>query len=335
VLSSLLRDGIPLRQKVTSLLLGRGWLKAKPEVSHFDGCSVDHRVLGRVRPAGDTDVPDAEIILATYWKTAYLVRELSPTKGAKAILIQGYEVRDGKSDPLLEATWRMPIHKIVVSKWLLKLARERFGDEVVSHVPNSVDLDQFNAVPRLKQPMPTIGLMYSSSWFKGCRTSLAAVSRVAAKVPSLRLVCFGSERPGLGLRLPSYAEFHYQPSQERLKGLYAQCDVWLCGSNREGFSLPPLEAMACRCPVVCTRVGELIDFIEEGVNGYLVDVGDVGALADRVLRVLNAPKEKWQRMSEAAYRTTTRYTWDDATDLLERALELAIERDRRGDWKTI
>jgi len=92
-----------------------------------------------------------------------------------------------------------------------------------------------------------------------------------------------------------------------------------------------LEAMACRCPVVSTRVGGPMDIIEEGVNGHLVELGDEGALADRVLRVLHLPQEKWIEMSETAYRTATRYTWDDATDLFEKALELAIKRGGRGE----
>lgn len=73
-----------------------------------------------------------------------------------------------------------------------------------------------------------------------------------------------------------------------------------------------------------------MDIIEEGVNGHLVDVKDVGTLADRVLRVLNLPEDKWQQMSDAAHRTATRFSWDEATDLFEKALELAIERNRRG-----
>ena len=74
-----------------------------------------------------------------------------------------------------------------------------------------------------------------------------------------------------------------------------------------------------------------MDIIEEGVNGHLVNVGDEGTLADRVSRVLGLPQEDWTRMSEAAYRTAASYSWDDATDLFEKALELAIERRRRRE----
>jgi glycosyltransferase involved in cell wall biosynthesis len=322
---------VRIRTRVKSLLMGLGWRVDRLEPSHFDGTDVEHRVLERVRPVVDVDVPDADVVVATYYTTAYGVQQLSPAKGAKAIFIQNYEVEEGKTNAMLDATWRMPMHKITISNWLVELARARFGDAAVSHVPNSVDLAQFNAPPREKQPVPTVGLLYSRPWFKGCRTSLAALRRVKEKLPSLRLVSFGMEKPWVDFPLPPYAEFHYRPAQETLKHLYAQCDVWLCGSNREGFHLPPLEAMACRCPVVSTRVGGPLDTIEEGVNGYLVDIGDVAALSERVLQVLSMPRDRWIRMSEAAYRTAARYTWDDAADLFEKALGSAIERNRRGE----
>jgi glycosyltransferase involved in cell wall biosynthesis len=321
---------ISMRSKVKSFIFGWGW-KYHQEPSHFDGIDVDHRVLEQVRPVVDTDVPDADVVVATYYTTAYGVQRLSSSKGAKAIFIQGYEVEEGKPNSKLDATWLMPMHKIIISKWLIQLAREKFGDEAVSHVPNSVDLGQFYAEPREKRLIPTVGLLHHNDPLKGCATSLKALKRVQKAMLSLRVVSFGAEHPDFSLRLPRFAEFHYQPPQDKIRELYAQCDVWLSGSNREGFCLTLIEAMACRCPVVSTRSGGPNDIIEEGVNGYLVDVGDIETLAERVLRVLNLPQERWRQMSEAAYCTATRYTWDDATDLFEKALELSIERNRRGE----
>ena len=76
-----------------------------------------------------------------------------------------------------------------------------------------------------------------------------------------------------------------------------------------------------------------MDTIEESVNGHLVDVGDEAGLVDRVLHVLRLPEADWARMSESAYQTATRYTWDNATDLFEKALELTIQRNRRGELR--
>ena len=69
-----------------------------------------------------------------------------------------------------------------------------------------------------------------------------------------------------------------------------------------------------------------MDLIEDGVNGYLVDVGDTEGLARRLIDVLELPEPTWQQMSEAAYRTAEKFTWEDATVLFEQALELTVKR---------
>jgi glycosyltransferase involved in cell wall biosynthesis len=322
-------ETIRFRRKIKSLLLGQGIPQVQP--SYFDRMAVPHRVLETVRPVTDADVPDADVVIATYYTTAPGVLRLSPSKGAKAIFIQGYEVEDGRSNPELDESWRMPLHKITISAWLVALARDRFGDPTVSHVPNSVDFTQFHAPPRTKSEVPTVGLLYNTSPLKGLDTSVAALERLAQTIPSLRVVSFGTERPGFTSPLPRATEFHYRPRQDMIRELYAQCDAWMCGSNREGFHLPPLEAMACRCPVVSTKVGGPLDIIEDGVNGFLVEIKDAAALADRTARVLNLSPADWKRMSDSAYRTATSFTLDEATDLFEKALHLAVERSRRGD----
>ena len=320
---------ISLRRKVKLFISGRWQNHSGP--SYFTGLDVEHRVLEQVRPVVDRDVPDSDVVVATYYKTAYGVQALSSKKGARAIFIQGYEVEDGKPNLKLDATWRMPMHKIMVSRWLVQLAREKFGDQAISLVPNGVDLDQFHAPQRGKALVPTVGLLHNNSPLKGCGTSIKALKQVAMAMPSLRVVSFGAEQPELGLQLPRFAEFHYRPAQEKLRELYAQCDIWLSASTLEGFCMPLLEAMACRCPVVSTRSGGPLDIIEDSVNGYLTEVGDVGALADRVLHMLRLSPEEWRQMSDAAYHTATCFNWNDATDLFEDALELAVERKRRGE----
>ncbi|MEZ6164273.1 MAG: glycosyltransferase family 4 protein [Phycisphaerales bacterium] len=41
--------------------------------------------------------------------------------------------------------------------------------------------------------------------------------------------------------------------------------------------------MACHCPIVSTKCGGPADFVREGENGYLVEIGDAEAMADRIL----------------------------------------------------
>ena len=69
------------------------------------------------------------------------------------------------------------------------------------------------------------------------------------------------------------------------------------------------------------RVGGPVDNIVDGLNGFLVGIEDAAGLAEGTLKVLSLSDEQWLSMSEAALSTATRYSWDDATTRLERALE--------------
>ena len=94
--------------------------------------------------------------MATWWETADWVAALSPSKGRPFYLIQGYEVW-GDQPERVDATWRYPMQKIVVSRWLADLARDRFGDARAVLIPNGVDSRQFFAPPRDPHSPPAIG----------------------------------------------------------------------------------------------------------------------------------------------------------------------------------
>jgi glycosyltransferase involved in cell wall biosynthesis len=290
-----------------------------PSGSHFDGLVVERRILDRPRPVTAADLPDADVVVATWWETAEWVADLPPSKGAKAYFIQHHEVFDHLPVERARATYRFPMPKIVVAQWLADLARDEYGDPHACVVPNSVDHALFHAEPRGRRPVPTVGLMYSSVAFKGCDVCLKAVGLATARVPELRLVAFGYYPPDDRMPLPPGAEYHIAPSQERIPELYASCDAWLFGSRSEGFGLPILEAMACRTPVIGTPAGAAPELIGGG-GGYLVRPEDPVDMAAAIVRLCRLSDPEWRALSDAAFATAARYTWDDATDQFERAL---------------
>jgi glycosyltransferase involved in cell wall biosynthesis len=322
---------MPFRHKVKRFLKGEGWPEKMSSDSHLDGLNIPCKVLDKWRPVVDADVPDADVVVATWWETAEWVASLSESKGAKAYFIQHYEAHDGQPKQRVDATWTLPLHKITISRWLADLATKRFGDQHVSLVLNSVDTDQFYAPSRGKQPFPTVGMLYSSKKWKGSDIALKAYTKVAQEIPNLRLIAFGEEKLLTHLSILDSNNYFQRPDQSFIRNIYAQCDVWLSSSWSEGFCLPPLEAMACHCPVVSTDVGGLSDFVSNGQEGYLVPPGNVDELARRLIEVLSYSESRWQTMSEAAYLSATRYSWDDATDLFEDALHFAITKQKKSD----
>src|SRR6185295_15524483 len=297
----------------------KSWLKIAPlpypsriNPSHFDGLGLDHRVLDRWRPPTDADLPDADVVVATWWETAEWVNRLGPAKGAKVYFIQHHEVFPHLPVERCRATYRLPLHKVVIARWLKDVMSRDYGDDVVDLVPNSVDRTQFFAPAREKQALPTVGFLYSTAHFKGMDVSLEAIRAVRQRIPQLRLVCFGSVHPSPDFPLPEGCDYVFSPPQDQIRNLYARCDVWITASRSEGFNLPAMEAMACRTPVVSTRTGWPAEALESGSNGYLVDVDDVKALARVLEQVLSSSPEEWKRLSERAYETACRGSWEES-----------------------
>jgi glycosyltransferase involved in cell wall biosynthesis len=81
----------------------------------------------------------------------------------------------------------------------------------------------------------------------------------------------------------------------------AQARVVALPSSCEGVPTALLEAMAAGRPVVATRVGHVSSIVDDGVEGFLFEVGDVPTLTDRLIQVLTAPALA-HAMGEAARR---------------------------------
>lgn len=287
---------------------------------YLDHPEIDHRIIETQRPIVDADLPDADAVIATWWETAYWVAALSPAKGRKFHFVQGHEVYDRLPWQISRGSYYLPLRKIAVSQWLVDVMAREYGCHDTALVPNSVDLGQFHAPPRGRQQAPTVGLMYSTSPFKGVDIALQAIEKARASLPDMQVVAFGKKRPEPGLPLPPGTIYHRNPAQAAIRDIYAACDAWLFPSRREGFGLPMLEAMACRTPVVACRAGAAENLIVDGVNGHLVDVEDSEALADRLVRVLTLPPADWRVMSDAAYQVAAGYTWEDAAARFESVL---------------
>jgi glycosyltransferase involved in cell wall biosynthesis len=275
--------------------------------------------FGRIE---ERDVPDADVIVATWWETAEWVRDFSPRKGAKVHFIQHYEAFPEMPADRVEAVWRLPFFKIAIAQWLIDLGRERFGIEQMALVPNSIDHTLFSPPPRDKGEPPTVGFLYHKAPFKDVPTTLKVLQRVRQIRSAVRIVSFGAALPDRG-ELPADCEFHYRPQQKQIAHLYARCDAWLSTSRTEGFNLPPLEAMSSGCPAVCSKTGRPLEIIEDGVNGYLVDPGDVEGFATAILSILSLSNSDWRLMSEAARRTVVHPTWEESSELFEEALTRA------------
>lgn len=305
----------------------RGKQKHHLEHSTANLLPVNHR------PLLSADVPDADITVATWWRTAVWMQHWPDSKGLHAHFVRHHEVYGG--DPReVEAVYRSPIKKFVIAGWLQKLMAEQYGDDTATLVPNGVDWNQFSYQPRAKNTIPAVGFLYGVADWKGAEMAFKAVRKMQERIPELRVYAFGShliDKKHNAL-LPANFDYFYKPAQAEIPTIYRRTDCWLMPSTLEGFGMPGLEAAACGCPVVSTRCGGPEDYVREGHNGALVDVDDDQAMADKTLSILGLDPEQWLAMSQNSARVSEEFDWDKSAEKLEHAMHrmLAEQGARRA-----
>ena len=285
--------------------------------SHLDNLGLRHIVLEKFRPVEDFDVPDGDIVIATFWLTAEWVENLSQAKGKKVYFVQGHETHEGFPIERVKRTLRNDFTKIVVSEWLRGILEEEYQQKNVILIPNGIDTNLFSSAPRTKPKSCTIGFIFSEMPVKNCAYAIRILNSAVNK-HSLNVVAFGAEPP-VNLKLPSNIRFHLRPNQSEIVKIYRQCTAWLSTSRSEGFGLPLLEAMACRTPVLGTPTGAAPELLSNG-GGELIPPDNIEEATNALVRFCRMDEETWSKHSTEAYNKAKQYDWGKSIQLFEDTL---------------
>ncbi len=160
--------------------------------------------------------------------------------------------------------------------------------------------------------------------WKGHETAIRALPLVKAKCPDVRYVIAGDgplrnylERVARSVGVEQDVAFLGEVPDEALADLYRSSDVFVLLSREsaldgsaEGFGIVCLEAGACAKPIVAGRSGGIVDAVQDGVTGILVDPEDVGAVADAIASLLRAPSLAKRLGDAGRAMVLARFTWD-------------------------
>jgi len=111
--------------------------------------------------------------------------------------------------------------------------------------------------------------------------------------------------------------------QDDVSAFFAAFDAFVLPSANEGTPVVAIEALAAQRPVVATRVGGVPDVVRDGVDGFLVEPGDVDALASALERLAGDPDLRARMGAAGRERVLPRYAVGrlvDDVDLLYRSL---------------
>jgi len=173
--------------------------------------------------------------------------------------------------------------------------------EKVHTIPYGVRLEAF---ARIADPRTdTFNVLFAGhvSLRKGIPYLLEAFAKL--NHPAKRLRIAGSMAPEIKqllTRLPHQSvEFLGSVPQADLPKIMSESHVLVLPSIEDGFGLVMSQAMACGCPVIASTNTGGEDLFADGVEGFIVPIRDVDALANRMQRLMDDP-DLQRRMSEAA-----------------------------------
>jgi glycosyltransferase involved in cell wall biosynthesis len=152
---------------------------------------------------------------------------------------------------------------------------------------------------------------------KGVLHVLEVLPELRSRFPGLRYVVVGDgndrawlEAHSRALGLGDAVTFTGHISREALAGFYAACDIFALPSDKEGFGIVYLEAMAAGKPVVAARAGGVPEVVVDGETGLLVEHGNKQALIDAVGGLLADADRRRCLGAAGLRRLQDRFTYD-------------------------
>ncbi len=164
-------------------------------------------------------------------------------------------------------------------------------------IPNFIDMNRFSLKPKdhFKKAIAPNGekiLVHTSNFRKVKRTEdvIKMFAKVIEQIPAkLLMVGDGGERSAcekLSRTLGISEHVRFLGKQDAIEEILSVADLFLMPSISESFGLAALEAMACKVPVISSNAGGLPELNIDGVTGYLLNVGDVDAMAEKAVYIL-------------------------------------------------
>lgn len=225
-----------------------------------------------------------------------------------------------------------------VSEFLRCETIDNYGiEKEIIPIPNFVDTDIFRPIPaaknlrRMMAPNDEKLLIHVSNFrpVKRVTDAIKAFKIILDRGVNAKFLLVGdgpdrAECESLARKLGVWPHVRFLGKQTELSSILSASDIFLIPSGNESFGLAALEAMACGVPVISSNVGGLPEVNIDGKTGYIVPMGNVDALAERIYELLTNEELRKEMARNALDHATGHFTKEQIVPMYEAAYEKAM-----------
>jgi glycosyltransferase involved in cell wall biosynthesis len=198
----------------------------------------------------------------------------------------------------------------------------------VNDIPPGVNFDLFKKEPsdirgkyNLKDDeivLISVGRLISG---KGFEFLIDSFNKVIKEVQNLKLIIVGDgalksklEKKVSEFKIQDKVIFGGRINHKELPKYYSAADIFLLLSTYESFSIVILEAKACELPIIATNVGAIPIHIRDGINGFLVNYGDLESVKEKIIYLAKNPNIRERMGKLNRQEVIEKYSWEETAE---------------------
>ncbi len=210
---------------------------------------------------------------------------------------------------------------VVVSRETKRIVKqeEKLKVKQIQVIYNGTDVDYFNPLKKSQSKLDTspkiIGSIGRLTTQKGYDKFIKIISKLVhngARI-NAEIIGVGEDYQRLveqskAMGVSENVHFCGRLSRERVKEKLSLWDIFMLTSNWEAFGIVTTEAMAMELPVVVSKVGGLTEIVRDGIDGFLVESGDIDGFAEKVSYLLENPESAMEMGRNARQRVIENFS---------------------------
>ena len=249
------------------------------------------------------------------------------------LMMYGAEVFVLGENPLLKFIIRNADHVVGISRYTLQQTIAVQRPKAHSLIPPGVDVHRFQpredttevehklARQGIDLSQPSVFALGNFIERKGFSYLIKAIALLQKRGPA-QLMMGGRgplkgalQRQAADLGIADCVTFLDYIPDEELPAYYTIADLFVSPSivdsrgDTEGLGMVLLEALACETPCVGSAVGGILDIIQDGDNGFLVEPRDSAAIADKVWQLISDSKLRQEMGKQGRLFVERHFSW--------------------------